>query len=81
MTSFFVGLLGSGMVHCDKRLDNMDWAGLRRNVLGYRRLLEQLRQLQLVRALRPAQTLESREGLLAAMPAYYHALSREFEGD
>lgn len=81
VASLVVGVVGSSALFNDTRLDALGWAGLRRNIIGYRRLLLQLRQLQEERALEPARNVESSEGLEAALPLYHAVLVREFEGD
>lgn len=80
-TSLAVGLLGSGTLQVDGRLDALDWAGLRRNILGYRRLFLHVRQLQEDRALAQVREVEVAKGIEEAMPLYYGLLAKEFEGD
>eukprot|EP00747_Dinoflagellata_sp_TGD_P181442 gnl/TRDRNA2_/TRDRNA2_35276_c0_seq1.p1 gnl/TRDRNA2_/TRDRNA2_35276_c0~~gnl/TRDRNA2_/TRDRNA2_35276_c0_seq1.p1 ORF type:complete len:480 (+),score=88.19 gnl/TRDRNA2_/TRDRNA2_35276_c0_seq1:52-1440(+) len=82
VTSAAVGLVGSGRIGSDSRLDALDWASLRRNIVGYRKLLRQVRSLKLQRKFAKINAIEEQEaGLLGAMPAYYAALAEEFEGD
>jgi len=81
VTSFTVGLLGSGMVQSDSRLETLDYRSLQRNVVGYRQLLQQLRQFQEERSLAGAQEVEREQGIYEAMPSYYAILAKEFEAD
>jgi len=67
-TALLTGLLGSGMVQCDARIQALDWISLRRNVLGYRRLYHQVRELQEERMIAKMQELESQNGLLDTLP-------------
>lgn len=80
-TSLLTGLLGSGMAGCDARLQALEWMQLRRNIMGYRRLYNQVRRFLQERMLTCAQEVESEQGILAALPEYYKLLCREFEGD
>jgi hypothetical protein len=80
-SSFIVSIMGSGAIASDSRADQLSWQELRHNVTGYRRLLGQVRELQEDRLLRPAREAERSDGLMAAMPMYYAALEKEFEGD
>jgi len=79
--SLSVGLLGSGMLGCDARLGQLSRKRLRRYIVGYRKLLVQLRQNQEDKAIRQVHELESRIGLLASMTSYYGLLQKEFQGD
>lgn len=81
LTSLSVGVLGSGYVGSDSRLQAMDWVSLRQNILGYRRILRQLWRLQEERALGAPRELESKVGLEGAMPEYHNVLTKEFEYD
>eukprot|EP00434_Breviolum_minutum_P001023 symbB.v1.2.000897.t1/scaffold27.1/size414596/5 len=80
-TTLLTGMLGSGMVGCDARLQGMDYLSLRKNVMGYRRIYSQLRELKEERMLAVVQDQESQNGLLETMPEYYRLLAKEFEGD
>eukprot|EP00930_Biecheleria_cincta_P057199 TRINITY_DN43173_c0_g1_i1.p1 TRINITY_DN43173_c0_g1~~TRINITY_DN43173_c0_g1_i1.p1 ORF type:complete len:429 (-),score=83.85 TRINITY_DN43173_c0_g1_i1:30-1316(-) len=80
-TSLLTGLLGSGMAGCDARLQALDWMQLRRNIIGYRRLYNQVRSFLEERMLTRVQDFENESGILAAIPEYYKLLGREFEGD
>lgn len=80
MASFFGGAVGSSTQN-DSRVDALDWASLRRNILGYRRLLLEVRQLREERVLEQPREVEGSTSLEAAMPLYYAALANEFEGD
>lgn len=80
-TTLLTGVLGSGMVGCDARLQGLDWIPLRRNVMGYRRIYSQLRELKEEKLLSIVQDKESQNGLLETMPEYYRLLAKEFEGD
>ncbi|CAE7595531.1 unnamed protein product [Symbiodinium natans] len=79
--TLLTGLLGSGVVGCDARLQGLDWLSLRRNVMGYRRIYSQLRELKEERMLTLIMEKESQTGLLETMPEYYKLLAKEFEGD
>lgn len=81
LTSLTVGVLGSGMVYDDARIDKLGFEELRRNVVGYKRLWWQLRTLKEERLLAEPQAVESRTGTEEAMPRYYEVLEKEFEGD
>mmetsp|Transcript_51010 Transcript_51010/g.95488 ORF Transcript_51010/g.95488 Transcript_51010/m.95488 type:complete len:420 (+) Transcript_51010:118-1377(+) len=79
--TLLTGLLGSGVVGCDARLQGLDWLALRRNVMGYRRIYSQLRELKEERLLTSVMEKESQNELLETMPEYYKLLAKEFEGD
>jgi len=79
--SLSVGLLGSGILGCDARLDQLNNIRLRRNIVGYRRLLEQLRQARERKEIQKVNELESKQGLKASMESYYALLKQEFQGD
>lgn len=81
LTSLLTGFLGSGMLQNDSRLEALSNTGLRRSIVGYRRLLTQLRQLREERVLAAAREVESSVGLEDAMPEYYKILAQEFDGD
>ncbi|CAK0807690.1 unnamed protein product, partial [Prorocentrum cordatum] len=57
-TSLTVGVLGSGMVYDDARIDKLGFDELRRNVIGYKRLWWQLRILKEERLLAEPQEFE-----------------------
>lgn len=80
-TTLLTGVLGSGMVGCDARLQGLDYLSLRKNVMGYRRIYSQLRELKEERLLSVVQDKESQNGLLETMPEYYRLLAAEFQGD
>lgn len=80
-TTLLTGVLGSGMVGCDARLQGLDYLSLRKNVMGYRRIYSQLRELKEERMLSVLQDKESQNGLLETMPEYYRLLANEFQGD
>eukprot|EP00439_Symbiodinium_sp_Y106_P051771 s3096_g6.t3 len=79
--TLLTGLLGSGVVGCDARLQALDWLSLRRNVMGYRRIYSQLRELKEEKMVTMIMEKESQTGLLETMPEYYKLLAKEFEGD
>lgn len=79
--TLLTGLLGSGVVGCDARLQALDWLSLRRNVMGYRRIYSQLRELKEEKLVTMIMEKESQSGLLETMPEYYKLLAKEFEGD
>lgn len=81
VASLFVGVLGSGLLQNDTRLDALDWAALRKNVVRYRRLLLDVKRFQEEMLFAPARELERCDGLEKAMSAYYAVLAREFEGE
>lgn len=81
MSSRAVSMLGSGTIGADGRLDALTWEELRRNVVGYRKLLRQVRELQEDRLLGPSREIETAEGLEQAIPSYHGLLANEFEGD
>lgn len=82
VASLSVGLLGSGYIASDARLDGLDWAGLRANVVGYRRLYQQVRQHKEERRLERARQLESSADQVEdLLQEHYNALAIEFEGD
>eukprot|EP00931_Biecheleriopsis_adriatica_P081165 TRINITY_DN54507_c0_g1_i1.p1 TRINITY_DN54507_c0_g1~~TRINITY_DN54507_c0_g1_i1.p1 ORF type:complete len:432 (-),score=114.41 TRINITY_DN54507_c0_g1_i1:38-1333(-) len=80
-TALMTAILGSGAISCDSRLQALDWTQLRRNVMGYRRLYQQLRDFKEQRLLAPALEHESHHGIFETMPEYYKVLAAEFEGD
>lgn len=81
MTSLAVGMLGSGYVGCDSRIDALDWKALRANIVGYRNVYSKLREFKEERNLRKAREVEESKGLHEAMVEYYRLLAAEFEGD
>ncbi|CAJ1333269.1 unnamed protein product [Effrenium voratum] len=80
-TALLTSMLGSGMVGCDARIQALEWLALRKNVMGYRRLYSQLRELKEERLLTALQEKETQLGLRETMPEYYKLLAKEFEGD
>jgi len=81
ISSLAVGLVGSGSLANDARLEALSWDELRRNIVGYRRLLSDVRQFKEDRSLEDAREIGKSIGFDDALLAYYEALSREFEGD
>lgn len=81
LTSLSVGMLGSGYVGCDSRIDALDWKALRANIIGYRNVYSKLREFKEERSLRKAREVEDTKGLQDAMQEYYGLLAAEFEGD
>eukprot|EP00933_Yihiella_yeosuensis_P046941 TRINITY_DN42562_c0_g1_i1.p1 TRINITY_DN42562_c0_g1~~TRINITY_DN42562_c0_g1_i1.p1 ORF type:complete len:219 (+),score=56.05 TRINITY_DN42562_c0_g1_i1:1-657(+) len=69
------------MLSADARIEALSWSSLRRNVVGYRNLLWQVRAVQEEQLLTAAREAESLTGLEKAMPEYYKVLASEFEGD
>ncbi|CAE7710612.1 unnamed protein product, partial [Symbiodinium pilosum] len=59
----------------------LDWLSLRKNVMGYRRIYSQLRELKEEKMLTAVMERESQNGLLETMPEYYKLLAKEFESD
>lgn len=81
LTSMIIGMIGSGVVFGDGRLEALSYSSLRQNVVGYRKLLRQVREFQEERLLEKARQVERSNGLAEAMPEYYKVLAKEFESD
>jgi len=81
VTSLAVGALGSGYVGSDSRIDALSWRELRANILGYRKLYNELRTFKDERRLLTARQRERDLGLEEAMTEFYNTLALQFEGD
>eukprot|EP00927_Polykrikos_kofoidii_P011298 TRINITY_DN14780_c0_g2_i1.p1 TRINITY_DN14780_c0_g2~~TRINITY_DN14780_c0_g2_i1.p1 ORF type:complete len:349 (-),score=68.50 TRINITY_DN14780_c0_g2_i1:72-1118(-) len=81
ISSLTVGILGSGVLENDARLDGLSWVGIQQNIHGYRNLLKQVRKRHDDKVLMIAHENEKESGLIAAMPSYYDALTRSLDGD
>eukprot|EP00927_Polykrikos_kofoidii_P011297 TRINITY_DN14780_c0_g1_i1.p1 TRINITY_DN14780_c0_g1~~TRINITY_DN14780_c0_g1_i1.p1 ORF type:complete len:429 (-),score=53.63 TRINITY_DN14780_c0_g1_i1:61-1284(-) len=81
ISSLTVGLIGSGALESDARLDGLSRQDLQRHIKGYRSILWQVRMRLDEKEVVHARKQELDSGLTVAMQSYYKALTRDFEAD